>query len=63
MEYLIVLSFGIILGYSFKKDKPQEREEDKDFAYYKNLSASLMQDVRFLRQENKDLKTKLLEIE
>jgi hypothetical protein len=63
MEYLISLVFGILLGYNIKKDKPQQREEDKDFAYYKNLSSSLMQDVRYLRKENIDLKTKLMEIE
>jgi hypothetical protein len=63
MEYLITLVFGILLGYNIKKDKPQQREEDKDFAYYKNLSSSLMQDVRYLRKENIDLKTKLMEIE
>jgi hypothetical protein len=63
MEYIIVLVFGIVLGYNSKRDKPQDQNEDKDFAYYKNLSSSLMQDVRYLRKENIDLKTKLLEKE
>jgi hypothetical protein len=51
IELIIALGLGITIGFSLAKSKPEEKEQPPDYAYYKNLSESLMQDVRRLREE------------
>lgn len=51
IELIIALGLGITIGFSLAKSKPEEPEQPKDYGYYKNLSESLMQDVRRLREE------------
>jgi hypothetical protein len=45
-----------MVGRSSQQSEQPDREQDKDFAYYKNLSESLLQDVRRLREEIRNLK-------
>jgi hypothetical protein len=51
IEIIIALAVGIALGFALSNKKQPESEQPKDYAYYKNLSESLMQDVRRLREE------------
>lgn len=51
IEIIIALAVGIALGFALSNKKQPEQEQPKDYAYYKNLSESLMQDVRRLREE------------
>lgn len=51
IELIIALGLGITIGFSLAKSKPEEHELPKDYNYYKNLSESLLQDVRRLREE------------
>ena len=51
IEIIIALAVGIALGFALNNKKPEEKEQPPDYAYYKNLSESLMQDVRRLREE------------
>jgi len=51
IEIIIALAIGIALGFALNNKKPPEHEQPPDYAYYKNLSESLMQDVRRLREE------------
>jgi hypothetical protein len=46
---LFTFALGFALGRS--ENKPKPTEEPKDFAYYKNLSESLLSDVRRLRED------------
>jgi len=48
--FLLALGFGYALGVNSIRSEPV-KEEPKDFAYYKNLSESLLADVRRLREE------------
>jgi hypothetical protein len=47
---LLALGLGYALGINSTRSEPV-KEEPKDFAYYKNLSESLLADVRRLREE------------
>jgi len=47
---LLALGLGYALGINSTRSEPV-KEEPKDFAYYKNLSESLLNDVRRLREE------------
>ena len=47
---LLGLGIGYALGLNKTRDEPVQ-EQPKDFAYYKNLSESLLADVRRLREE------------
>ena len=54
IDYIIIFLFALGIGYVFgltttRSDPVQE--QPKDFAYYKNLSESLLNDVRRLREE------------
>jgi hypothetical protein len=51
IELIIALGLGITIGFSLAKSKPEEQEQPKDYSYYKNLSESLLQDVRRLKEE------------
>jgi hypothetical protein len=51
IELVIALVMGIAIGFGLSKSKPEEKEQPADYAYYKNLSESLMLDVRRLREE------------
>jgi hypothetical protein len=51
IEIIIALAIGIALGFALNNKKSEEHEQPPDYAYYKNLSESLMQDVRRLREE------------
>jgi hypothetical protein len=51
IEIVIALAIGIALGFGLSNKKPEEQEQPPDLSYYKNLSESLMQDVRRLREE------------
>lgn len=53
---VVFLGIGWMLGRSSQQPEQPDREQDKDFAYYKNLSESLMGDVRRLREEVRNLK-------
>lgn len=47
---LLALGVGYALGLNTTRSEPVQ-EQPKDFAYYKNLSESLLNDVRRLREE------------
>lgn len=47
---LLALGIGYALGMNTSRSEPVQ-EQSKDFAYYKNLSESLLADVRRLREE------------
>jgi len=47
---LLALGLGYALGLNSTRSEPV-KEEPKDFVYYKNLSESLLTDVRRLREE------------
>jgi len=51
IEIVIALALGIAIGFALNSKKTEEHEQPKDYAYYKNLSESLLQDVRRLREE------------
>jgi hypothetical protein len=53
---VVFLGIGWMVGRSSQQSEQPDREQDKDFAYYKNLSESLLQDVRRLREEIRNLK-------
>jgi len=48
---IIALALGIAIGFAMNNKKSEEQEQPKDLSYYKNLSESLLQDVRRLREE------------
>ena len=48
---IIALALGIAIGFAMHNKKSEEQEQPKDLSYYKNLSESLLQDVRRLREE------------
>ena len=48
---IVFLGIGWMLGRSSQRPEQPEPEHDKDFVYYKNLSESLLGDVRRLREE------------
>jgi len=54
IELIIALALGIAIGFGLSNKKESEPEQEKDFSYYKNLSESLMQDVRRLREQLKN---------
>jgi hypothetical protein len=56
IELTIALALGIAIGFGLSNKKESEPEQDKDFSYYKNLSESLMQDVRRMREELRRLR-------
>jgi hypothetical protein len=47
---LLGLGLGYALGLNKTRDEPV-KEQPKDFSYYKNLSESLLADVRRLRED------------
>lgn len=52
IDLIIISLFAFGIGYAIGRGNPPPRpEEPKDFAYYKNLSESLLSDVRRLREE------------
>ena len=53
IEFIVISLFAFALGFALGKSehKSEPKEEPKDFAYYKNLSESLLSDVRRLREE------------
>jgi len=59
IELIIALALGIAIGFGLSNKKESEPEQDKDFSYYKNLSESLMQDVRRMRSEISELRKKI----
>ena len=54
---MIGLFFGIAIciNYKSRNSPATDPEHDRDFVYYKNLSESLLNDVKRLRQENTEL--------
>jgi hypothetical protein len=57
----VAFIIGIFVGISFaewinQRKQPVQEEPSGDLLYYKNLSDSLMNDVRQLRSENRKLK-------
>ena len=57
IDIIVTLSVGIAIGYGIAKNRPTKEVEDpKDLSYYKNLSESLLADVRRLREELRWLK-------
>ena len=52
----IFLGLGWMIGRSSQQPKQPEYQYDKEFAYYKNLSESLLSDVKRLREEIARLK-------
>jgi len=51
IEIIIALSIGVAIGFALNTPKQDSTEQPKDYSYYKNLSESLMQDVRRLKEE------------
>jgi len=60
-ELLVTLTIGIFVGifvaeWNAQRKEPKHEKPSEDLLYYKNLSDSLMTDVRQLRAENRKLK-------
>jgi hypothetical protein len=53
IDVIVISLFTFALGFALgrSENKPKPTEEPKDFSYYKNLSESLLSDVRRLREE------------
>jgi hypothetical protein len=55
-----LLIIGIAFGYFARRSEKTVKEVSTDLAYYRNLSESLLQDVKNLREENIKLKNEKL---
>jgi hypothetical protein len=51
IEIVIAFGIGFAFGCIVNRNQSEEQEQPKDLSYYKNLSESLLQDVRRLREE------------
>jgi hypothetical protein len=52
MDLIIALLLGTAIGVVIgRRESPPEPEQPREYAYYKNLSESLLQDVRRMREE------------
>jgi hypothetical protein len=45
---LLGTAIGIVIG---RRESPPQPEQPKDYTYYKNLSESLLNDVKRMREE------------
>jgi hypothetical protein len=55
-----LLIVGIAFGYFARRSEKKVEEVSPDLSYYRNLSESLLQDVKNLREENIKLKNEKL---